>query len=146
MAAAPHPDRDPGTEAEPSTDGGADREPGPLRRARRAGRLLDAAVRIPGTGYRVGFDPVLSLLPGGTILGGLVGLYIVAEAARYGVPARVLVRMVANLALDAAGGAVPLIGPVVDAVWRANQRNVALFERHVEREVREAAFVGIDID
>jgi hypothetical protein len=145
MAVAPHPDRDSGETDEP-TDAGGGGEPGSLRRARRTGRLLDAAVGIPRTGFRFGLDPALSFVPGGTILGWLVGLHIVVEAAYYGVPRSVLARMLVNLGFDAVVGAVPVVGPVVDAVVRANERNVALFERYVEREVREAAFVSIDID
>jgi hypothetical protein len=38
--------------------------------------------------------------------------------------------MVGNIALDAVGGAVPLIGDLFDAAWKANGRNLALLERY----------------
>jgi phosphotransferase system glucose/maltose/N-acetylglucosamine-specific IIC component len=106
-------------------------EPAPtrLRYARTIARLLDGAVRVPGTSRRIGLDPLLSVVPVvGSGLGLLLSLSIVWAAAREGVPAATLARMLAHLALDAAVGAVPVAGPVADAVVRANERNVALFE------------------
>lgn len=129
-----------------STRGRVPREPAALRRARTASRLLDDLVAVPGTRYRVGLDPVLSLVPGGTLVGGAASLYVVWEAARYGVPGRMLAHMLLNVLLDVAGGAVPVVGPLLDAAFHANDRNVGLFERHVARERREEAFVAIEID
>jgi hypothetical protein len=40
--------------------------------------------------------------------------------------------MLGNLALDFVVGVVPVVGDVFDAVWKANQRNVALLEDHYE--------------
>jgi hypothetical protein len=74
----------------------------------------------------------------------LVSLYIVLEAIRYGVPIRTVVRMLGNIALDTLGGAIPLLGPILDATIRANRRNVRLFERSVARQTRAASAAGID--
>jgi len=110
-----------------------DESPAALRRVRFASRLLDDAVRIPGTGRRVGLDPVVGLLPiAGDVLGLALSLYTVAEAARLGVPRRLLARMLVNAGVDAAGGSIPVAGILVDAAWKANARNVALIERHLE--------------
>lgn len=101
-----------------------------LERLRHLSYLLDSAFRIPVIGYRVGWDAVLGLVP---VLGDAVGMlfsgYIVVEAARLGVPKRVLARMIFNLALDATIGSIPLIGSLFDAVWKANIRNMRLLER-----------------
>lgn len=101
-----------------------------LERLRHLSYLLDSAFRIPVIGYRVGWDAVLGLVP---VLGDAVGMlfsgYIVVEAARLGVPKRVLARMIFNLALDAIIGSIPLIGSLFDAVWKANIRNMRLLER-----------------
>ena len=108
------------------------REQAALKRARAMGRLLDEAVEIPGIGYRVGLDPVLSIAPvSGDIAGAALSLYIVAEAARLGVPPKTVAEMVLNVAIDAVGGSVPVLGTLVDAVWKANKRNVALLEEHL---------------
>jgi hypothetical protein len=106
-------------------------DPPGLRRARRLAYLLDDAVRLPG-GFRVGLDPLLSLLPVvGDVAGLVLSVYVVAEAWRAGVPRVVLARMSLYVAAEATLGAVPVLGSVVDAVLRVNQRNVALFEAAV---------------
>lgn len=101
-----------------------------LRRIRAVAYVLDEAVRVPGTNYRVGVDPTLSLLPGaGSLVGAGLSLYIVAEAAYLGVPLSTVVRMLANVAVDTAVGAVPVVGVLFDAAWKSNKMNVQLVER-----------------
>jgi hypothetical protein len=34
--------------------------------------------------------------------------------------------MLANITIDVAGGSIPYVGTVIDALWKANKRNVAL--------------------
>ena len=96
--------------------------------------LLDEAIRVPGTNFRVGADPILGVLPvGGDSVALLLSLYPIVEAARLGLPRSVVGRMLLNVLLDAVVGSIPLLGSVFDAVWKANERNVALMERAVER-------------
>lgn len=110
-----------------------ERERAALRRSRSVARLLDDAVRVPGTDRRVGLDPMLGLLPlGGDAIGALLSLYVVVEAYRIGVPKRLLARMLGNVLVDFLGGVVPLVGDVFDAAWKANTRNVDLLESYVE--------------
>jgi hypothetical protein len=105
-----------------------------LARARAIARGLDNAVRVPGTEIRVGFDPVLGLVPGvGDIVGGALAGYLVFLAARHGAPKSVLLRMTSNLALDSLVGTVPLLGDLFDVGWKANARNLALLEQHLAR-------------
>lgn len=104
-----------------------------LERARAIARIMDNAVRIPGTGIRVGLDALLGLFPGlGDVSGAVFGGYIVLLAARLGVSPVVVSRMLLNLGLDMATGAVPLLGDLVDVAWKANTRNLALLERAIE--------------
>ena len=110
---------------------------GPLRgwhaeRVRSMARVLDSAVRIPGTPVRFGLDAVLGLIPGvGDVVGAAAAGYIVLAAARLGAPPSVLVRMLLNVGVDTVVGAVPLLGDLFDLGWRSNTRNVALLERHL---------------
>jgi hypothetical protein len=98
-----------------------------VRRMRFVARVLDDSVRVPGTDFRIGLDPLLGLLPGaGDAVSGALSLYIVVESARLGVSYRTLVRMLAHIAIDVAGGSVPVVGDLFDAVWKANTRNVGL--------------------
>ncbi len=96
--------------------------------------MIDGAARLPGTRFRFGLNSVIGLVPvgGDVILAGL-SLLIVWEARRLGVPVPVLARMTANVAIEAAGGALPLVGDAFDMVFKANLRNIALLERHLEQ-------------
>jgi hypothetical protein len=89
--------------------------------------LLDSSIRVPGTGFTIGLDALIGLVP---VVGDLVGVflsgYIVREAAALGVPRSMLLRMAFNVALEGLVGMIPLAGDVFDAAYKANQRNVRL--------------------
>jgi hypothetical protein len=111
-------------------------DPTRVNRLRRLAVLLDDSIHIPGTGFRVGLDALLGLLPGaGDLAGGAFSLYILLEAARMDVPRPLLVRMGTNLVIDIVVGAVPILGDLFDAGFKANMRNLALLEQHVNRPV-----------
>lgn len=97
--------------------------------------LLDNAFLIPGTTIRVGIEPLLGLVPGvGDLAGKGLSLYLVYEAARVGAPPGLIARMLGNVAIDLAIGAVPIAGDVADVFWRANRRNFRLFEDWLARQ------------
>ena len=100
--------------------------------ARRLSVLLDSALRIPGTQLRIGLDPFLgALLPElGDALTAVLSLSLVMVAFRQRVPKWVLARMLTNIALDAILGAIPFVGDAFDFAFKANEKNLALIERH----------------
>ena len=100
--------------------------------ARQLSRLLDGAIQIPGTEVRIGLDPILgALLPEvGDALTAVLSLTLLTVAYRERVPKLVLWRMLINVALDALLGAIPVIGDVFDFAFKANEKNLALIERH----------------
>ena len=103
-----------------------------MRRVRVLAKLLDDSIGIPGTRWKIGFDPIVGLIPGiGDLIGAILSGYIILEAARADVPAVTLVRMLANVGIDTVLGAVPAIGDLFDAAWKSNSMNVALLERHL---------------
>lgn len=97
-------------------------------------RLLDGQWRIPGTSIRFGVDAVAGLVPGlGDAAMGIVSAYVIYQAWRMGAPATLLARMAVNVGLDTVLGSVPVAGSVFDVFFRANQRNMRLLRRHLER-------------
>jgi hypothetical protein len=97
-------------------------------------RVLDEAIRIPGTNIRIGLDAILGLIPGGgDVAGGLFSAIIMLQAARMGAPTSVLARMLGNVVIDTAIGSIPLIGDLFDVAWRANTKNVRLLDSWRER-------------
>ncbi len=92
---------------------------------------LDSSIVVPGTRFRVGLDALIGLIPGvGDLIGAAPSAYIVAAAARRGLPRSVLLRMALNVGLEALVGVVPVLGDLFDAAWKANQRNVALLRQY----------------
>jgi len=103
------------------------------RNVRVLARLLDSAIPIPGTSWKVGLDPIVGLIPGiGDLISAVISGYIILEAARAQVPTLTLAKMLGNVGIDTLFGAVPAFGDVFDAAWKSNTRKVALLERHLE--------------
>lgn len=113
---------------------------------RRLARLMDEAIRVPGTNLRFGWDSLLGLIPGvGDVATGVVSLYFIRQAMKLGVPASLISRMILNLVFDVAGGVVPVAGDLLDVAWKANKRNLALVESWLaQRDEKERGRV-IDV-
>lgn len=105
-----------------------------LVRLKRLAWLIDGAFHLPGTKFRFGLNSIISLVPvGGDAILGALSLYIVYEAHRLGVPKNKIARMLGNVAIEVAGGSVPILGDVFDMALKANLRNLAIIEGHVGR-------------
>ena len=116
-------------------------DPATVRRLQKLAYWLDDRFRLPGTNMRIGLDGLLGFIPGiGDAATALLSAYIIAEAYRLGVPPSHLVRMGANVGIDALVGSVPILGDIFDVRWKANRRNVALLLRHLESRSGGAAF------
>ena len=104
-----------------------------LNRIRRLSRLLDSAIRIPFTGFRIGLDPIIGLVPGaGDLIDTAFSAYIVFLAARFGLPGQTLQKMIFNIGLEAVVGSLPIAGDLFDAYFKSNIRNLALLEKHLQ--------------
>ena len=111
-----------------------------LKRLEQLSYFLDNSLRVPGTGYRIGYDALIGLVPGiGDLLGAVLSVYIVLEAARFRLPFSTVLRMALNVGLEVLVGTVPLLGDVFDAAWKANARNVALLRERLAAGDAEAA-------
>ena len=102
-------------------------------------RAMDGLFRIPGTGWRIGLDALVGLVPGvGDFATTAVSLYILAAGVRYRVPKATLLRMASNVAVDYLLGAVPIVGDLFDAAWKSNQMNVELLKQRASATPEEA--------
>ena len=104
-----------------------------LQRLRSIAHILDNAIPIPFTSYRVGIDPIVGLIPGGgdLVMAGF-SVYIVWESARLGLPRSTVTQMVSNLVFDTLAGTVPVAGDLLDVTWKANSKNIRLLEAHLD--------------
>jgi hypothetical protein len=91
--------------------------------------VLDQAFRVPGTRLRFGLDSIVGLIPGmGDIAMAVVGSYGLVIAHQLGAPASVQFRMLLNLTVDAAVGAIPVLGDLFDFAFKSNVRNARLLQ------------------
>ncbi len=114
---------------------GLGRDPQAVRQRLEALELvLERAFVIPGTKIPFGLDSIIGLVP---VIGDLVtaamGAYIVWEARNLGMSKWALTRMAANVGIDTALGAVPLLGDAFDLVWRSNSKNLRIIKKHLDK-------------
>jgi hypothetical protein len=92
-------------------------------------KWLDNWLRIPGTDFKIGLDPLLSLIPGfGSTIASGGGLIILLEAVRSRVSVPVLLRMAGNILMNTLFDFVPALGPVASAFFKSNSRNLRLLQ------------------
>jgi hypothetical protein len=112
----------------------ANRRTRQVERLKTLTRLLDNAFQIPGTRLRIGLDAIVGIIPGiGDAIGAVFSAFIVFQAARLGASRATLARMMGNVVLDTVVGEIPLLGDLFDAGWKANTKNMALLEAHLDR-------------
>ncbi|MGB3222899.1 MAG: DUF4112 domain-containing protein [Desulforhopalus sp.] len=105
------------------------------KRLSRLAWFLDNSIPLPGINYRIGVYAIIGLIPGiGDAAGTLLSSYILGEAARLGVPNTILLKMGYKIAIESLIGLIPFIGDVFDMTWKANYRNVQLFETYMENQ------------
>lgn len=110
--------------------------PADLVALRKFSILMDEAVGVPGTKFRFGLDPLLSLIPGiGDVISALLSAWIVAGALRHRVPMRKICLMVFNILLDMTIGEIPLLGNLFDVVFEENVINMRILMRYRNRQL-----------
>jgi hypothetical protein len=94
-------------------------------------KLMDSRFVVPGTNIRFGIDPVLSLLPVfGDLVTFIVSGMLIYTMRNHGASRNVAIKMILNATLDAAIGAIPIVGTIFDIFYKANDRNVKLLKEH----------------
>jgi Domain of unknown function (DUF4112) len=96
-------------------------------------QLLDSAFSLPGLRPRVGFDPLVGLLP---IVGDAIvtigGASILVLARQLQVPWDVQLRMAYNLLKNGLIGTIPLFGDFYSFLFKSHQLNAALLVRSIK--------------
>lgn len=101
-------------------------------------KVLDTSIRIPGTSWYIGLDPLLGLIPGiGDVLANLIGTVILGLATRLQLPRVVLARMSLNLLINGTVGAIPIAGDLFSVWFRSHTRNAALLRDAAMKSDRE---------
>jgi hypothetical protein len=59
--------------------------------------------------------------------------YLVWEARNLGLPRWQIARMMANVGIDTAIGAIPLAGDVFDFLFRSGSKNLRIIKRHLDK-------------
>lgn len=93
--------------------------------------IMDEIVRIPGTKFRFGLDPLIGLIPGiGDTSSALVSAFALIQAARLGVPKILLARMALNVLINEIIGVVPIVGDAFSFWFKSNARNYQIVKDH----------------
>jgi hypothetical protein len=117
-----------------------------LAQVQRIAWWMDSSIPVGG-GYRIGLDGLIDLVPGlGDVAGVLVSGWIIYQAAACGAPQPILLRMTGNVLLDALLGAFPVLGVIADSAFKANLRNVAIFEHYLNHREQGAQQGTIIVD
>ncbi|MCA1747993.1 MAG: DUF4112 domain-containing protein [Parasphingopyxis sp.] len=114
---------------------GLERTPEAARRRIEAmEQLLEKSFTMPVINRKFGIDFLLGLVPVvGDVVAAAMGSWIVWEARNIGLPKWKLARMVGNVGLDLALGAVPLLGDAADFFFRSNTRNLKIVRKHLDK-------------
>ena len=103
------------------------------RNIERYSEWLDTKFRIPGTSITFGLDFLIGLFPvvGDVVSFGLSGGLLLIMIKK-GASGKALSLMIVNIALDAIFGSLPFFGDIFDLFFKANKRNLDLFQSHFE--------------
>jgi uncharacterized protein DUF4112 len=123
------------------------RDPRSVRRRLEAMEsLLERALVVPGTSYRVGLDAILGLVPVlGDVVTAAMGAWLVWEGRNLGMSRFHLWRMAGNIGVDTAIGLIPFAGDAFDLLFRSNSRNLRIIKRWLDKHHPETMVVEGEI-
>lgn len=107
---------------------------------------MDEFLKLPGTRFRFGIDPLIGLIPGiGDTASAFVSAAALIKATRGGLPKILIARMAINVLINEFIGIVPIVGDAFSFWFKSNTRNLRLLQDYVgnRREARRSdwAFV-----
>jgi hypothetical protein len=93
--------------------------------------IMDNILRLPGTQFRFGLDPLMGLIPGiGDTGSTIISAMALIAAARRGLPKILLARMSLNILINEVVGIIPIAGDAFSFWFKSNARNYDLLRRH----------------
>src|SRR3954467_11897053 len=93
--------------------------------------VMDDVLRVPGTRFRFGLDPLIGLIPGiGDTTSALVSGFALIQAVRLGVPKILVARMALNVLVNEVIGIVPVVGDAFSFWFKSNARNYDIIKNH----------------
>jgi hypothetical protein len=110
--------------------------------------IMDEFLRLPGTKFRFGLDPIIGLFPGiGDTASALVSAFALLQAARSGLPKIVLARMSLNILINELVGIIPGIGDAFSFWFKSNVRNYRILQEHASgtRKTRQSDWIFVII-
>lgn len=103
-----------------------------MQRMRRFVDIMENAVRIPGTRYRIGLDALLGIIPGvGDFVTATAAFMLLWEARRLGMSLGKRTQIVGYILFDMVIGIVPLVGDLFDVTYKSNTRILKMLEDHI---------------
>ena len=101
--------------------------------------FMDELIRVPGTKFKIGLDPLIGLLPGfGDTGSALVSAFALIQAARLGVPKILLARMSLNILINELIGIIPVVGDAFSFWFKSNKRNHQILKEYTSGPGRPA--------
>jgi len=101
-------------------------------------KLMDTAIKIPGTNIRFGLDAIIGLIPGlGDSASFIISGGLMLMMAKKGINTQLVMQMLGNVAVDYLIGAIPLLGDLFDVGFKANQRNLDLLKKYQAKYAKE---------
>jgi hypothetical protein len=92
---------------------------------------MDEIIRVPGTNFRFGLDPLIGLIPGiGDTSSAIVSAFALVQAVRVGVPKILLTRMALNILVNEVIGVIPVVGDAFSFWFKSNARNYEIIKNH----------------
>lgn len=108
--------------------------------------IMDEFLRLPGTKFRFGLDPIIGLVPGlGDTASAVISALALIQATRLGLPKIVLARMALNILINELVGLVPGVGDAFSFWFKSNKRNYELIQRHIKapKQARQTDWVFV---
>lgn len=94
--------------------------------------IMDDFLRVPGTRFKFGLDPIIGLIPGiGDSASAIASAIALIQAARLGLPKIALARMSLNILINEVIGIIPGVGDAFSFWFKSNARNYQILQRHL---------------